>query len=37
MADEEFENTDAGASKTQELESQRLKNGSLVMMKANPQ
>ena len=36
MADEEFENTDAGASKTEKVESQRLKNGSLVMMKGNP-
>lgn len=36
MADEEFENTDAGASQTEKVESQRLKNGSLVMMKGNP-
>lgn len=36
MADEEFEQTDAGASKTEKVESQRLKNGSLVMMKGNP-
>ena len=36
MADEEFENTDAGASKTEKVESQRLKNGSLVMMKGFP-
>ena len=34
--DEEFENTDAGASKTEKVESQRLKNGSLVMMKGFP-
>ena len=36
MADEEFENTDAGASKTEKVESQRLKNGSLVMIKEFP-
>merc|ERR1712037_956309 len=36
MADEEFENTDTGASKTEKVESQRLKNGSLVMMKGYP-
>lgn len=36
MADEEFENADAGASQTEKVESQRLKNGSLVMMKGNP-
>jgi len=36
MADEEFENTDAGASLTEKVESQRLKNGSLVMMKGFP-
>ena len=36
MADEEFETTDAGASQTEKVESQRLKNGSLVMMKGNP-
>ena len=34
--DEDFENTDAGASRTEKVESQRLKNGSLVMMKGNP-
>ena len=36
MADEEFETTDAGASKTEKVESQRLKNGSLVMIKGFP-
>merc|ERR1711934_438480 len=36
MADEEFEVTDAGASKTEKVESQRLKNGSLVMIKGFP-
>merc|ERR1712153_146736 len=36
MADEEFENTDAGASQTEKVESQRLKPGSLVMIKGNP-
>lgn len=36
MADEEFEVTDAGSSNTEKVESQRLKNGSLVMMKGNP-
>lgn len=36
MADEEFENTDAGASQTEKVESQRLKSGSLVMMKGFP-
>merc|ERR1719224_254015 len=34
--DEEFENTEAGASQTEKVESQRLKNGSLVMIKGNP-
>ena len=34
--DETFEVTDAGASKTEKVESQRLKNGSLVMIKGNP-
>ena len=34
--DEQFENTDAGASKTEKVESQRLKPGSLVMMKGFP-
>ena len=34
--DEEFEKTDAGASKTEKVESQRLKPGSLVMMKGFP-
>tara|TARA_B110000305_G_C18933979_1_gene400819 strand:+ start:102 stop:584 length:483 start_codon:yes stop_codon:yes gene_type:complete len=33
---EEFEVTDAGSSNTEKVESQRLKNGSLVMMKGNP-
>lgn len=36
MADEEFETTDAGASQTEKVESQRLKAGSLVMMKGMP-
>merc|ERR1719326_871357 len=36
MADEEFETADAGASQTEKVESQRLKNGSLVMIKGNP-
>ena len=36
MADEGFEKTDAGASKTEKVESQRLKNGSLVMIKGFP-
>ena len=36
MADEEFETTDAGSSMTEKVESQRLKNGSLVMMKGCP-
>ena len=37
MSDEEnFEVTDAGASQTELVESQRLKNGSLVMIKGNP-
>merc|ERR1719197_2256095 len=36
MADEEFENADTGASQTEKVESQRLKNGSLVMMKGFP-
>merc|ERR1711907_418463 len=36
MADEEFETTDAGSSLTEKVESQRLKNGSLVMMKGCP-
>ena len=36
MADEEFETGDAGASQTEKVESQRLKNGSLVMIKGNP-
>lgn len=34
--DEQFENTDAGASMTEKVESQRLKNGSLVMVKGFP-
>ena len=34
--DETFENTDAGASMCEKVESQRLKNGSLVMIKGNP-
>uniref|UniRef100_A0A7S3IK50 Eukaryotic translation initiation factor 5A n=1 Tax=Strombidium inclinatum TaxID=197538 RepID=A0A7S3IK50_9SPIT len=34
--DEQFENTDAGASKTEKVDSNRLKNGSLVMVKGNP-
>merc|ERR1711990_783037 len=34
--DEQFENTDAGASKCEKVESNRLKNGSLVMIKGNP-
>ena len=34
--DEDFENTDAGASQTEKVESQRLKNGSLVMIKEFP-
>ena len=33
---EDFENADAGASKTEKVESQRLKNGSLVMIKGFP-
>ena len=37
MADnEEFENADTGAAKVEKVESQRLKNGSLVMIKGNP-
>jgi len=37
MSDEEtFEQTDAGASQTELVESQRLKNGSLVMVKGFP-
>merc|ERR1719487_2489879 len=36
MADEEFENADTGASQTEKVESQRFKNGSLVMMKGFP-
>merc|ERR1711920_930644 len=36
MSDEEFENTDAGASKCEKVESNRLKNGSLIMIKGNP-
>lgn len=36
MADEEFEVGDAGASQVEKVESQRLKNGSLVMMKGFP-
>ena len=36
MSDEEFENTDAGASKCEKVDSNRLKNGSLVMIKGNP-
>ena len=35
-ADEEFETGAAGASLTEKVESQRLKNGSLVMMKGFP-
>ena len=34
--DEDFETTDAGASQTEKVESQRLKNGSLVMIKEFP-
>merc|ERR1712070_101664 len=34
--DENFENTDAGASMCDKVESNRLKNGSLVMIKGNP-
>merc|ERR1711990_1184579 len=34
--DEQFENTDAGASMCDKVESNRLKNGSLVMIKGNP-
>lgn len=34
--EEEFEVTDAGSSKTELVESQRLKSGSLVMIKDNP-
>merc|ERR1711990_1267642 len=34
--DEEFQNTDAGASMCDKVESNRLKNGSLVMIKGNP-
>ena len=34
--DEDFENTDAGASKTEKTDSNRLKPGSLVMVKGNP-
>merc|ERR1740123_2723088 len=34
--DETFENTDAGASMCDKVESNRLKNGSLVMIKGNP-
>ena len=34
--EEDFEVTDAGASKTELVESQRLKNGSLVMVKGFP-
>jgi len=37
MADDEtFENTESGASLTEKVESQRLKNGSLVMIKGFP-
>ena len=36
MADEEFEVGDAGASQVEKVESQRLKNGSLVMIKDFP-
>ena len=36
MADETFETGDAGASQTEKVESQRLKNGSLVMIKGCP-
>ena len=36
MADEQFENTDAVDSNTDEVYSQRLNNGSLVIIKANP-
>ena len=35
-ADEQFEVTEAGASQTEKVESQRLKNGSLVMIKGFP-
>lgn len=34
--DEQFENTDAGSSKCEKVDSNRLKNGSLVMIKGNP-
>merc|ERR1719337_607821 len=34
--DEEFANTDAGASQTEPTNTSRLKNGSLVMMKGFP-
>lgn len=34
--DEQFEVTDAGASKCEKTDSNRLKNGSLVMIKGNP-
>merc|ERR1712070_669346 len=34
--DENFENTDAGASMCDKVETNRLKNGSLVMIKGNP-
>ena len=36
MADEEFDVTDAGSSKCEKVDSNRLKNGSLVMIKGNP-
>ena len=34
--DEQFDVTDAGASKTEKTDSNRLKTGSLVMIKGNP-
>ena len=34
--DEQFEKTDAGSSMTDKVDSNRLKNGSLVMIKGNP-
>merc|ERR1712167_275748 len=34
--DEQFENTDAGASMCEKVDTNRLKPGSLVMMKGNP-
>lgn len=34
--DEQFENTDAGASMCEKTDTNRLKNGSLIMIKGNP-